>query len=83
VDPEGSFGLGCGVQGAERVLADGSRGRGKGSVYWYGAANTEYWVDVERGVVVYVNGNYYPWNEEAWTKFVAGVEKRVYEGLKE
>ncbi|KAH7076644.1 beta-lactamase family protein [Paraphoma chrysanthemicola] len=83
VDPEGSFGLGCGVQGADRVLADGSRGRGKGSVYWYGAANTEYWVDVERGVVVYVNGNYYPWNEEAWTKFVAGVEKRVYEGLKE
>ncbi|KAH7086828.1 beta-lactamase family protein [Paraphoma chrysanthemicola] len=83
VDPEGSFGLGCGVQGAERVLAAGSRGRGKGSVYWYGAANTEYWVDVEKGVVVYMNGNYYPWNEESWTKFVAGVEKIVYEGLKE
>jgi CubicO group peptidase (beta-lactamase class C family) len=33
-DPEGSFGLGCGVQGADRVLADGLKGKTKGSVYW-------------------------------------------------
>jgi CubicO group peptidase (beta-lactamase class C family) len=83
MDPHGSFGLGCGVQGADRVLEDGSRGRSKGSVYWYGAANTEYWVDIEKRVVVYVNGNYYPWNDQAWAKFVAGVERLLYEGLQE
>jgi CubicO group peptidase (beta-lactamase class C family) len=83
MDPHGSFGLGCGVQGANRVLEDGSRGRSKGSVYWYGAANTEYWVDIEKRIVVYVNGNYYPWNDQAWTKFVAGVERILYEGLQE
>lgn len=82
-DPEGSYGLGCGVQGADRVLADGRRGRGKGSVYWYGAANTEFWIDGEKGVVVVVNGNYYPWNDPAWSEFVAGVEGIVYEALKE
>jgi CubicO group peptidase (beta-lactamase class C family) len=82
-DPQGSYGLGCGVQGAERVLAGGARGRGKGSVYWYGAANTEYWVDGEEGIVVLVNGNYYPWNEAVWTEFVGGVEGLIYAGLKE
>jgi methyl acetate hydrolase len=50
-------------------------------VYWYGAANTEFWVDGESGIVVFVNGNFYPWNDEAWMEFVAGVEGRVYEGL--
>ena len=34
VDPEGSFGFGCGVQGADRLLASGQTGRSKGSVYW-------------------------------------------------
>jgi CubicO group peptidase (beta-lactamase class C family) len=80
-DPEGSYGLGCGVQGADRVLKGDGRGRRKGSVYWYGAANTEYWIDVEMGIVVFVNGNYYPWNEGVWTEFVAGVEGIVYGGL--
>jgi CubicO group peptidase (beta-lactamase class C family) len=81
MDPEGSYGLACGVQGADRVLADGGKGRRKGSVYWYGAANTEFWVDGESGIVAYVNGNYYPWNDEAWNGFVAGVEGLVYKGL--
>jgi CubicO group peptidase (beta-lactamase class C family) len=81
VDPEGSWGLGCGVQGADRKLADGGKGRKKGSVYWYGAANTDFWVDRESGIVVFVNGNFYPWNDEAWRAFAAGVEGRVYEGL--
>ncbi|KAH7399357.1 beta-lactamase family protein [Pyrenochaeta sp. MPI-SDFR-AT-0127] len=80
-DPEGSFGLACGVQGKERVLGTGKTGRSQGTVYWYGAANTEYWVDKKKGIVVFVNGNYYPWNEEVWTSFVAGVEERIYEGL--
>jgi CubicO group peptidase (beta-lactamase class C family) len=80
-DPGGSYGLGCGIQGADRVLKGGEKGRRKGSVYWYGAANTEYWIDVEMGIVVFVNGNYYPWNELVWTEFVAGVEGIVYGGL--
>ncbi|KAF2831029.1 beta-lactamase family protein [Ophiobolus disseminans] len=81
IDPAGSYGLGGGVQGADRILADGRKGRSMGSLYWYGAANTEYWVDVQSGIVVYVNGNHYPWNEEVWMGFVAGVEGTVYEGL--
>ncbi|KAH4215196.1 hypothetical protein HBI25_153270 [Parastagonospora nodorum] len=81
MDPQGSFGLGCGVQGADRVLQDGRKGRSRGSVYWYGAANTEYWVDGEKGVVVFVNGNFYPWNDEKWVDFVAGVEGILYGGF--
>jgi CubicO group peptidase (beta-lactamase class C family) len=81
MDPEGSWGLACGVQGQDRVLRNGGRGRRKGSVYWYGAANTEFWIDGESGIVVYVNGNYYPWNDEAWLGFVAGVEGLLYQGL--
>jgi CubicO group peptidase (beta-lactamase class C family) len=81
MDPDGSYGLGCGVQGADRVLKDGGKGRKKGSVYWYGAANTDYWVDMEMGIVVFVNANYYPWNDEAWLEFVASVEGIVYGGL--
>jgi CubicO group peptidase (beta-lactamase class C family) len=81
VDPAGSWGLGCGVQGEDRNLAEGGKGRKKGTVYWYGAANTDFWVDGESGIVVFVNGNFYPWNDEAWREFVAGVEGRVYKGL--
>jgi CubicO group peptidase (beta-lactamase class C family) len=81
MDPEGSYGLGCGVQGADRVLPDGGKGRSEGSVYWYGAANTEFWIDFQKQVVVFVNGNYYPWNDEAWVKFVAGVEGLIYKDL--
>jgi CubicO group peptidase (beta-lactamase class C family) len=81
LDPKGSYGLACGVQGADRVLKNGKRGRSKGSVYWYGAANTDMWVDGEKGIVVFANGNYYPWNEEGWVDFVAKVEGMVYEGL--
>jgi CubicO group peptidase (beta-lactamase class C family) len=83
MDPHGSYGLACGVQGADRVLVDGRRGRRKGSVYWYGAANTDFWIDKEEGIVVVVNGNYYPWNDEAWIEFVAGVEGLVYGGLED
>ncbi|KAF2795825.1 beta-lactamase family protein [Melanomma pulvis-pyrius CBS 109.77] len=79
IDPEGSFGLGCGVQGKDRVLEGGAKGRSKGSVYWYGAANTEFWVDSENGVVVFVNGIL--WNDREWLSFVAGVEGMVYAGL--
>lgn len=81
VDPEGSWGLGCGVQGQDRVLKEGKKGRSKGSVYWFGAANTQFWVDGKKGVVVVVNGNYLPWNDHDWIDFVAGVEGRIYEGL--
>ena len=80
-DPKGSYGLACAVQGARRVLGSGKRGRSEGSVYWYGMANAEYWIDGEEGVVVFVNGNYGPWNEECWVEFVAGVEELVYQGL--
>ncbi|CAO2656880.1 Nn.00g056830.m01.CDS01 [Neocucurbitaria sp. VM-36] len=80
-DPQGSFGFACGIQGADRVLDDGRPGRSEGSVYWYGAANTQYWVDKKKGIVVLVNGNYFPWNEDIWTEFVAEVEAKIYEGL--
>lgn len=81
VDPAGSFGLGCGVQGADRVLKSGKAGRSKDTVYWYGAANTDYWIDAKNDLVVVVHGNYFPWNDDAWLDFVAGVEERLYEGL--
>lgn len=82
LDPEGSYGLGCGVQGAQRVLRDGKRGRSKGTVYWYGAPNCDMWIDREKGVVVTVWGSYYPWNEGAWVDFVGEVEGLVYEDRK-
>jgi len=81
LDPKGSYGLGCGVQGVDRALKNGGKGRSKGSVYWYGAPNCDMWVDREKGVVVSIWGNYYPWNDEAWVEFVAGVEGYVYEEL--
>jgi CubicO group peptidase (beta-lactamase class C family) len=86
MDPEGSWGLGCGVQGAQRVLdIDGKakKGRSKGSVYWYGATNCEFWVDGEKGVVVFMNGNFYPWMDKGWLEVVAQLEGLVYEGLVE
>jgi CubicO group peptidase (beta-lactamase class C family) len=83
MDPKGSYGLGCGVQGADRVMADGTKGRSERSVYWYGAANTEFWIDLKKQIVVFVNGNYYPWNDDAWVKFVAGVEGLLYKNLTE
>lgn len=82
LDPDGSYGLGCGVQGADRVLRSGKRGRREGSVYWYGATNCEAWVDGASGIVVAVWGNYYPWNEKAWTDFVAEVEGMIYEDFR-
>jgi CubicO group peptidase (beta-lactamase class C family) len=82
IDPEGSYGFGCGVQGADRLLKDGRRGRSKGSVYWYGAANTEFWVDGERSIVVFVNGNYFPLNDESWLDMVARIEGDLYEALR-
>jgi CubicO group peptidase (beta-lactamase class C family) len=81
LDPEGSYGLGCGVQGAQRVLKDGRRGRSKGTAYWYGAPNCDMWIDGEEGIVVTVWGNYYPWNDAAWIKFVAETEGLIYGGL--
>lgn len=86
MDPEGSWGLGCGVQGAQRKLDIGGkakRGRSKGSVYWYGAPNCEFWIDGEKGVVVVLVGNYYPWMERGWLDVVAELEGLVYEGLEE
>jgi len=49
----------------------------------FGAANTEFWVDGEKGIVVLLEGNYFQWNDDAWLKFVAGVEARIYDGLEE
>ncbi|EOA88892.1 uncharacterized protein SETTUDRAFT_38205 [Exserohilum turcica Et28A] len=83
LDPEGSYGFGCGVQGAQRRLKSGKRGRSKGTVYWYGAPNCDAWIDVEKSIVVAVWGSYYPWNDAAWIEFVAGVEELIYEGLSE
>jgi CubicO group peptidase (beta-lactamase class C family) len=81
MDPEGSYGLGCGVQGADKMLDGGKKGRNKGSVYWYGAPNVDYWVDGVKGIAVFVSGNYYPFNDKTWLEFVPGVEGMVYEGL--
>jgi CubicO group peptidase (beta-lactamase class C family) len=81
LDPQGSFGLGCGVQGADRVFDNEKGGRSNGSVYWYGATNVEFWVDKEKEIVVAVWGNYYPFCEKTWMDFVAGAEGILYEGL--
>jgi len=81
LDPEGSFSLGCAIQGEQRVLKDGRRGRSKGTIYWYGAANIDYWIDGEKGIIVFVVGNYFPFAEQSWVDFIAGVEGLIYEGL--
>ena len=81
VDPEGWFGLGAAVQGADRKLPDGRRGRSKGSVYWHGASNAEYWIDGEKGIVVVVVANFFPFMEEGWVEFLRGLEGMIYEGL--
>ena len=81
IDPEGSYGFGCAVQGQVRRLEGVGRGRGKGSVYWFGAANTEWWADIEAGIVGVMTGNYFPWNERAWLEFTKGMEERIYGGL--
>lgn len=81
VDPKGWFGLGAAVQGADRRLANGKRGRSKGSVYWHGAANAEFWVDGEKGIVVVAVGNYFPFMEPGWVEFLEELEGGIYEGL--
>ncbi|KAF2650210.1 beta-lactamase family protein [Lophiostoma macrostomum CBS 122681] len=64
------------------IVPDGRSGRSKGSVYWYGAANTEFWIDGEKGIVVFVNGNHFPMNNEIWFDMVARLEGDLYEGLR-
>ncbi|KAF1959126.1 hypothetical protein CC80DRAFT_545510 [Byssothecium circinans] len=81
LDPEGSYGLACAVQGADRVLESGKRGRSKGTAYWYGAINLDYWIDGEKGIVVLLQGNFMPWNDEDWVEMVSGVEERIYAAL--
>lgn len=81
LDPEGSFGLGCAVQGADRKLKNEKLGRSKGSAYWFGAANTEFWVDGRKGIVVVISGNFFPFGDKPWTEFTEEVEGWLYEGL--
>lgn len=83
LDPAGGFGFGCAVQGADRELEGGLKGRSKDSIYWYGAASTDYWVDVKKGIIVIVAGNFFPFGDKKWTDFVAGVEGWIYKGLVE
>ncbi|KAK7183460.1 hypothetical protein DPSP01_010565 [Paraphaeosphaeria sporulosa] len=81
VDPAGCFGLGSAIQGENRVLSDGRRGRSKGSVYWVGAANLAFWIDGEQGIVVVAAGNFFPFMDGKWVEFVERLEGAVYEGL--
>jgi hypothetical protein len=83
LDPRGSFGLGCAVQGADRELEGGLKGRRKGTLYWYGAACTEFWIDVEKGITVVVTGHFFPFGHRQWSDFIASVEGLIYEGLEE
>ncbi|PVI08113.1 beta-lactamase family protein [Periconia macrospinosa] len=80
-DPGGCFGLGGNVQARDRVLESGKRGRSKGSFYWYGATNGEYWVDSEKGIIVVLSANCGPWNLDEWLELVSGVEERLYAAL--
>ena len=52
-----------------------------GSVYWYGAANSEFWIDPIEGIVCVVNAGFFPWNDRGWIGFVGDIEGRVYEGF--
>ncbi|KAF2437461.1 beta-lactamase/transpeptidase-like protein [Karstenula rhodostoma CBS 690.94] len=81
VDPAGCFGLGSAIQGDDRVLVDGRRGRSKGSVYWVGAANVAFWIDGAKGVVVVAAGNFFPFMDGKWLEFVEGLEGLLYEGI--
>lgn len=80
-DPTGCFGLGTAIQGEDRTLQDGRRGRSKGSLYWFGVGNLAFWIDAVRGVVVVLAGNFFPFMEAGWLEFMEGVEGLVYEGL--
>jgi methyl acetate hydrolase len=82
VDPVGCFGLGSAIQGKDRILQDGKRGRGKGTVYWYGAANIAFWIDGEKGIVVIAAANFFPFMDVKWVEFMAGLEGLIYEHLK-
>lgn len=81
IDPEGSFGFGCAIQGADRVLESGRRGRSQGTTWWSGLSNSAYWIDAEKGIVVVMSGNFFPFEDPEWLKFAAGVEELIYEGL--
>ncbi|KAF9729984.1 beta-lactamase family protein [Paraphaeosphaeria minitans] len=83
LDPAGGFGLGCAIQGADRILRGGLEGRSEGSIYWYGAASTDYWVDVKMGFAVVMTGNFFPFGDARWVEFVAGIEGLIYKGLTE
>ncbi|KAF2498188.1 beta-lactamase/transpeptidase-like protein [Lophium mytilinum] len=76
-DPVGNVGLGGCVQGENR-----GRGRKKGSLYWYGATNLDWWVDPAAGIAVQIWGNYSPWNDEKWVEVVDALEGMVYGGLR-
>ena len=80
-DPEGCFGLGSAIQGDDRELEDGRMGRSKGTVYWVGASNSAYWIDGEKGIVVVITGNFFPFMDEKWVEFVQELEGLIYEGL--
>jgi hypothetical protein len=62
-------------------LVEGDWNFADAACYRYGAANTDFWVDGEKDIVVVMTGNFFPWNDEEWVKFVAGVEGIIYEGL--
>ncbi|CAI6282927.1 unnamed protein product [Periconia digitata] len=80
-DPGGCFGLCGNVQKKDRILKSGKKGRSKGTFSWYGAANTEYWVDSEKGIIAVLNGNCRPWNLDVWLGLRDGVEERIYAAL--
>ena len=81
-DPDVSIGLASNaVSRNDRVLGDGKPGRKAGSAYWYGAKNSEWWVDRTAGIGVVMVSNFFPWNDPAWLKLVADVEGAIYAGI--
>ena len=50
-------------------------------MYWYGAANTCFWIDGAKGIVAIATCNYFPFMDGGWVRFVEGLEGLVYEGL--
>jgi CubicO group peptidase (beta-lactamase class C family) len=71
------FGLGFQITGPH-----GDRlARSPGSLSWAGIFNTEFWIDLERGVGGVLLMQYLPFYDAAAIATLLGFERRVYEGL--
>ena len=72
-----TFGLGFQVTGSPAVKDM----RSPGSLSWAGIYNTEFWIDVEKGIGGILLMQYLPFYDKAAIETLVGFEQRVYQTL--